>query len=587
MADRSGRHRRNVGRRASYVGKHSFKILLIGSVNTGKTSLLRRFTDDVFDEDTLVTVGFDFRSKLLNVPMQCQLTHTPTSMSTTSSSSSAHQNQAAGHSTGDDGKPRRARIRNKQPSHSQSQTHQGFKGAYEAIAEMSSSSHLRSSDAPPDHVYGLARVAPASATPAANTQGVGCDADANKSVEGSSSVSTRTSNSTSSPSDRIERTANQKSQQQQQQHVPVRLEVWDTAGQERFKTVTNTYYRKARAVLLCFDVSSRASFADVSQWLNDVRTSAPPSTQCALVAMKTDIPADAWTVPSSEAYAWARARDMLFFEVSAKSGSNVEETFSAVAQHLVEAMASSQDLRLNVPVPNPSSVIADHSIRPTTDPDGDESDATWRLDASNSDESIAKPGWCGVPAPIRRSNSAESVPVANDDAAAKDVPIRRTMSGASRSGSIDEFDETRQPSRGWTQHCLSSSRRSQTSSSVASAGSKQNGGEHEQSDAAFATNATATAATTSNPASPDRRPSLPENARHRGDDTAAPADWPVLGLAQILANSAKEHHQLYTIRRASSTGSVVGGGVEGEDYSTTRGHGRVRSPPFVLLTLFV
>ena len=39
-----------------------------------------------------------------------------------------------------------------------------------------------------------------------------------------------------------------------------RLQIWDTAGAERFHAVVPSYYRKADAALLVFDVSSRASF---------------------------------------------------------------------------------------------------------------------------------------------------------------------------------------------------------------------------------------------------------------------------------------------------------------------------------------
>ena len=42
-----------------------FKIVLIGESNTGKTSMLLRFSEDVFTENYLCTIGVDFKIKTL------------------------------------------------------------------------------------------------------------------------------------------------------------------------------------------------------------------------------------------------------------------------------------------------------------------------------------------------------------------------------------------------------------------------------------------------------------------------------------------------------------------------------------------
>ena len=44
-----------------------FKILLIGDSGVGKTSLIMRFTKNIFSEDFLNSIGVDFKSKDLNV----------------------------------------------------------------------------------------------------------------------------------------------------------------------------------------------------------------------------------------------------------------------------------------------------------------------------------------------------------------------------------------------------------------------------------------------------------------------------------------------------------------------------------------
>ncbi len=42
---------------------YQYKIVLIGDSSVGKSSLLRRFADDSFEESYLATIGVDFKFK--------------------------------------------------------------------------------------------------------------------------------------------------------------------------------------------------------------------------------------------------------------------------------------------------------------------------------------------------------------------------------------------------------------------------------------------------------------------------------------------------------------------------------------------
>ena len=37
----------------------------------------------------------------------------------------------------------------------------------------------------------------------------------------------------------------------------IKLQIWDTAGQERFRSITQSYYRSAHALILVFDVANQ------------------------------------------------------------------------------------------------------------------------------------------------------------------------------------------------------------------------------------------------------------------------------------------------------------------------------------------
>ncbi|KAN0038535.1 hypothetical protein ACTA71_000714 [Dictyostelium dimigraforme] len=44
-----------------------YKVLLIGDSDVGKTSIVKRFSDDTFDEDLLCTIGVEFKMKEVKV----------------------------------------------------------------------------------------------------------------------------------------------------------------------------------------------------------------------------------------------------------------------------------------------------------------------------------------------------------------------------------------------------------------------------------------------------------------------------------------------------------------------------------------
>ncbi|KAJ7553073.1 hypothetical protein O6H91_06G083600 [Diphasiastrum complanatum] len=50
----------------------------------------------------------------------------------------------------------------------------------------------------------------------------------------------------------------------------VKLMLWDTAGQEVFDSITRAYYRGAKAAVLCFSTSDRASFEAIKAWRKKV-----------------------------------------------------------------------------------------------------------------------------------------------------------------------------------------------------------------------------------------------------------------------------------------------------------------------------
>ncbi|KAL0256888.1 Vacuolar protein sorting-associated protein 21 [Diplodia seriata] len=175
----------------------------------------------------------------------------------------------------------------------------------------------------------------------------------------------------------------------------IKFEIWDTAGQERFASLAPMYYRNAQAALVVYDITKASSLTKAQHWVAELQRQASPGIVIALVGNKADLveadsgdadaeeiasptaaetPADsaegagaegaaegeadgegaaeapaapaaaedddndsdARKVATKMAKAYADEESLLFFETSAKTGQNVAEVFTAIANAIPE-----------------------------------------------------------------------------------------------------------------------------------------------------------------------------------------------------------------------------------------------------------
>lgn len=106
----------------------------------------------------------------------------------------------------------------------------------------------------------------------------------------------------------------------------IRVQIWDTAGQHRFRTITPNYLKAAGGVVICFSVTDRDSFDGVSLWLQQISEHAGNDVKRVLIGNKMDLP-EHRQVSEAEGRALATKHGIEYFEVSAKTGENVDRTF--------------------------------------------------------------------------------------------------------------------------------------------------------------------------------------------------------------------------------------------------------------------
>ncbi|KAL4593199.1 ras-related protein Rab-13, partial [Arapaima gigas] len=106
------------------------------------------------------------------------------------------------------------------------------------------------------------------------------------------------------------------------------------AGQERFKTITTAYYRGAMGIILVYDITDEKSFENIQNWMKSIKENASSGVNRMLLGNKCDIEAKR-KVSKEAGEKLAKDHGIRFFETSAKSSINVEESFTALARDIL------------------------------------------------------------------------------------------------------------------------------------------------------------------------------------------------------------------------------------------------------------
>jgi small GTP-binding protein len=113
----------------------------------------------------------------------------------------------------------------------------------------------------------------------------------------------------------------------------VKFQVWDTAGQEKFRELVPLYFRNAVIALVVFDLTSRASFDNVDEWVRTLR-GVTPECVVGLIGNKCDL-ADLRAVAEEDGEALAgRCGAVFYTETSALTGEGIEPLFPRIHESL-------------------------------------------------------------------------------------------------------------------------------------------------------------------------------------------------------------------------------------------------------------
>ena len=110
----------------------------------------------------------------------------------------------------------------------------------------------------------------------------------------------------------------------------LKLQMWDSAGLERYRALIPSYVRGASIIFIIYDISSTETFNNLSTWINFIKQVNTDNSMIVLCGNKTDLQRK---VTTQEGKNLANKEQMMFFEVSAKNGENINKMmYSCIAE---------------------------------------------------------------------------------------------------------------------------------------------------------------------------------------------------------------------------------------------------------------
>ena len=124
-------------------------------------------------------------------------------------------------------------------------------------------------------------------------------------------------------------------------NTAVSLNFWDTVGQEKYRAITRQFYRDCQGAFVVFDITSKKSFEEVQNWIKDVKSNGDNDTIIIILGNKSDL-ADSREVYEEEIKNLLN-NDYLYYDVSAKNGTNISLAFDKLKKLIMEKQKNKEE----------------------------------------------------------------------------------------------------------------------------------------------------------------------------------------------------------------------------------------------------
>jgi len=116
----------------------------------------------------------------------------------------------------------------------------------------------------------------------------------------------------------------------------VRIKIWDTAGQERYKALTKGFFRNAQGIMVVYDVTNQETFDNLKFWIQSIKTHLGNDLErIPVVIIGNKIDSEEREVKTEVAESFSKEQEYSYFETSAKTGENIDETIRFLVKKVI------------------------------------------------------------------------------------------------------------------------------------------------------------------------------------------------------------------------------------------------------------
>ncbi|KAJ5067172.1 ras-related protein rab-37 [Anaeramoeba ignava] len=108
--------------------------------------------------------------------------------------------------------------------------------------------------------------------------------------------------------------------------------------------MTPMYFRSSAAAIVVYDITSSISFSKAQYWVEQFRSHYNSSQKAYLVGNKLDLESNR-AIEIEKAQKFAKKNELKFFEVSAKSGKNINELFESLTLELITEKKQQKEIK--------------------------------------------------------------------------------------------------------------------------------------------------------------------------------------------------------------------------------------------------
>jgi small GTP-binding protein len=108
------------------------------------------------------------------------------------------------------------------------------------------------------------------------------------------------------------------------------INIFDFSGDNDYKAVRKTFYSDATCVVLVFDVNIKTTFESLSQWEKEAEVNGLDLKKSVVLLIGNKCDGKKREVKTESAKELAKSRGYIYYETSAKNGTNINEAFKVL-----------------------------------------------------------------------------------------------------------------------------------------------------------------------------------------------------------------------------------------------------------------